>query len=274
MVTIRKGYSDGGRFGQLHWRGAEAVRREAPDLFCLHPAPFSGLAFTAIMPALAGRRRVWAPDYPGHGGSDPFRHDATVADYAQAMVELIERLTEGTAIDVMGFHTGCLVAAEVARIAPRRVRALALVDVPAFDPVMRERLLASSGAPLEITPLLGCLEGAWDLGMTKRIESQGLDRSFEMFAEQLRHGRGRNAAFHAGFSCDVEALLAGVRHRCLVLATQSMLLEPSRRAAGLIPAATLVERLDIRRAVLDEAAAATADEVIRFLERDDLQHTP
>jgi pimeloyl-ACP methyl ester carboxylesterase len=256
-VTIRKGYSDG-PFGQLHWRATGAGSQ--PDLICLHPAPYSGVAWTGMMPHLAQDRHVIAPDYPGHGGSDPFRHDASVHDYAVAMGTLID----GQA-DLVGFHTGCLVAVEIARIAPEKARRLVLIDVPAFDAETRAKLVTTSGAPFEITPELTCLTGAWNLGMTKRIESQGLDRSFEMFTEQLRHGRGRNAAFHAGFSYDVETHLAGVSHPTTIIASQSMLLEPARRAANLIPSGKLIERLDITRAVLDEAAETTAQSVLAAL---------
>lgn len=76
---IRKGYSDGS-FGQAHWRMMEADgERTQPDPYCLHPALSSGLAFTSIMPHLAKNRRVIAPDYPGHGGSDPFKPEPTIA---------------------------------------------------------------------------------------------------------------------------------------------------------------------------------------------------
>lgn len=260
-MTIRKGYSDG-PFGQLHWRMTGAG--DGPDLYCLHPAPFSGLAFTTIMPHLARDRRVIAPDYPGHGGSDSFRADASIADYAAAMQAVVADLSGGAPVDVMGFHTGCLVAA-----AMTEVRRLALVDVPAFEPDTRTKFLATNAAPFEITADLSCLEAAWDRGMTKRIESQGLDRSFDMFTAQLCHGRDMNAGFHAGFSANVEALLAPIRQPTLVVASQSALLEATRRAAALIPNATLVERLDIKRAVLDEAASEIAAEVLRFLEATD-----
>jgi len=141
-----------------------------------------------------------------------------------------------------------------------------MIDVPAFDAEMRAKLIKSAGSEFEITPELSCLDGAWELGMTKRIESQGLDRSFEMFAEQLRHGRGRNAAFHAGCSYDVEDRLAKVTHPTTIIASQSGLLETTRRAATLIPHAHLIERLDIKRAVLDEAAETTAASILEALE--------
>jgi pimeloyl-ACP methyl ester carboxylesterase len=263
-MTVARGYSDTS-FGQIHWRMAGRSGNR-PDLYCLHPAPFSGLAFTAIMPHLQQGRRIFAPDYPGHGGSDPFRPDASVTDYACAMGELIAILSPDAPVDLTGFHTGCFVATELSLIALEKIRRLVLIDVPAFDAETRAQRLKTAGGQFEITPDLACLEAAWDLGMTKRIESQGLERSFDMFVEQLRHGRGRNAAFHAGFSYDVEARLPAVSHPVAVITSASPLTEATHRAASLIPGAKLIERPDIKRAVLDEAAAETAAEISAFLE--------
>lgn len=262
-AIIQRGYSSSS-FGQLHWRMA-GERTGQPDLYCLHPAPYSGLAYSTIMPQLAQGRRVIAPDYPGAGGSDPFRHDASVSDYASAMAQLIGDLSDGQPVELLGFHTGCLVAAEISIATPQLARRLVLIDVPAFDADTRAKQMAGSGAEFEITPDISCLENAWHLGMTKRIESQGLDRSFAMFAEQLRHGRGRNAAFHAGFAYDVERRLPQITKPTAIIASQSMLLDATRRAASLIPESTLIERLDIKRAVLDEAAPQTAQTILEII---------
>ncbi|WFL76346.1 alpha/beta fold hydrolase [Altererythrobacter arenosus] len=263
-MSIRRGYSDTPAV-QVHWRMAGEAGG-APDLVCLHPAPFSGLAFTTIMPLLARNRQVIAPDFPGHGGSDPGRADATIADYAQAMASVVEDLAGSVPVDLFGFHTGCLVACELALTRPQAVRRLVLVDVPAFDPETRADQLAESAVPPGFTPELESLAPAWERGITRRIESQGMDRSFAMFVEQLRHGEAMNAGFHAGFSYEVEDRLARIAHPATVIATQSGLLDATRRAARLIPQARLVERLDITRAVLDEAAAETASEVLRALD--------
>ncbi len=264
MSGNTKGYSDG-PFGQVHWRLC-GDQGEEPDLICLHPAPFSGLAFTAIMPDLAQGRRAIAPDFPGHGGSDPHRSDATISDYAQAMLSVVEALSSDRPVDLLGFHTGCLVACEMALQSPSAIRSLVLIDVPAFDVETRNEHLASSSAPPEFTASLESLAPAWERGITRRIESQGIARSFEMFVEQLRHGEAMNAGFHAGFSYDVEARLESLTHPATIIATQSMLLDASRRAASLIPNAALVERTDITRAVLDEAAGPIAAQVLASLE--------
>jgi len=263
MSGLRKGYCDG-PFGQIHWRSCGEPTAK-PDLICLHPAPFSGLAFTTIMPFLAQDRRVIAPDYPGHGGSDPHRTDADIAEYAAAVESLIQVFSPQKPVDLVGFHTGCLVACETALRYAEDVLNLVLIDVPAFDSAMRNKFLASSAAPPGITQELDSLAPAWERGITKRVASQGMARSLEMFVEHLRHGEAMNAAFHAGFTYPVEEGLSQLAHPVRIIATQSMLLEATRRAASLIPDAILIERLDITRAVLDEAAETTAKSVLEAL---------
>ncbi len=264
---IRKGYSDG-PFGQVHWRllAPEGASTQ-PDLYCLHPAPFSGLAFTTIMPHLAQGRRVFAPDYPGHGGSDAFKEEPSIEEYAAAMLAVVDGQSSGGPVDLMGFHTGNLVAAEMSLTAPGKIGRLALIDVPVFDTETSAKFRAGSARTFEIMPDLACLEGPWERGMTKRIESQTLERSFEMFTEQLRPGRLMNKAFHAAFSYDVDARLPAVTHEALILASQSGLLDATRHAANIMPGVTFIERLDIKRAVLDEAAEKTAAEILKFLDR-------
>lgn len=265
-MQITKGYTKG-PFGQIHWRMC-GERTQQPDLVCLHPAPFSGLAFTTIMPFLAKDRRVIAPDFPGHGGSHSYRADASIEDYASAMESLFREISPHGPVDCLGFHTGCLVACHTAIDAPELVRSLVLIDVPAFDAETRAAHLASSSTPPGFTGELESLTPAWERGITKRIESQGMERSFEMFVEHLRHGEAMNAGFHAGFSYPVEERLTKVTHPTAIIATQSMLLEATRRSATLIPNARLVERLDIKRAVLDEAAEVTAEQVLLSLGAD------
>jgi pimeloyl-ACP methyl ester carboxylesterase len=237
----------------------------APDLYCLHPAPFSGLAFTQLMPHLAIDRRVFAPDYPAYGGST--RQDAapSIAYYAAAIGAVVRDQSPGTSVDILGFHTGCLVAAELALIAAGNIRRIIMIDVPYFDAATRAATYRDNLVDYPLAADLDCLASAWERGVTRRIESQGLARSFDLFAELARSGGGMNAAFQAAASYDCASRFPLLVAPLTIIATQSPLLSASRAAALAVPQARLVERLDIARAVLDEAAAPIAAEVRRVL---------
>jgi pimeloyl-ACP methyl ester carboxylesterase len=262
---MMRGYTST-RAGQVHWRMCmPAGEVTAPDLYCLHPAPLSGIAFETIMVHLARGRRVIAPDYPGHGGSDALAGPASIELYAAAMADVAAALSGGAPYDLMGFHTGCLVAMAMAR---GPVGAMVLVDVPWYDAATRAQKRAALAGELVLTPELGCLEGAWEFGMTRRLPSQPIERCFALFVEQLRHGRAMNAGFGAAFDYDCEAGLSAIARPFTIIATSSALGPPSRAAAAASPYARLVERADIKRSVLDEAAAATAESVLDALDQD------
>ncbi len=264
MNTL-KGYSDGPE-GQVHWRMAAAQSGNMkPDLYCFSPAPFSSLAYTTIMPYLADDRRVIAPDYPGQGSSEGGSATPSISQYAETMIAVIKGQSGAEPVTLTGFHSGCLVAVEVALIAPEMVSQIVLVDVPAFDPETRAKYLPAVGAPFEMSSEIESLSKSWDMAVTKRLETQPLERSFAMFADSASNGPRINATFHAAFTYDVEGRFGALETPTGIIATKSGLLEPTRHAAQLISQSAFKERLDITSSVLDQNASETASEILAFL---------
>ena len=118
---LRRGYADG-PFGQVHFHDGG----EGRPLILLHQAPLDGRQFEAVAPLLAIRGfRAIAIDLPGCGESDAPDAAPTILDYAEAVPAVMDRL--GLAVcDVLGHHTGSLVATEVALAYPSRVGRLIL----------------------------------------------------------------------------------------------------------------------------------------------------
>lgn len=76
---------------------------------------------------LAEDRDVRAPELPGYGESHGFEHIHDLLDVALLLRELIE--TSGfDSVDVVGHSLGGMIAAELAIVAPHRVRSLVLAD--------------------------------------------------------------------------------------------------------------------------------------------------
>lgn len=264
-MKVRKGYSDGPE-GQIHWQMAEPeLPTKKADLYCFSPAPFGSIAYQTMLPHLARDRRVIAPDYPGQGGSDGSDAQPSIEAYAESMRAVLMDLSAQGPVDVLGFHSGCLVAVEVKLQAPDRVGHLALIDVPAFDPETRAKYLPMVGAPFNLSSDLESLAKAWDMAVTKRLETQSLEHSLKMFADTVGNGPRMNATFHAAFTYDVEAKLSALDATTTVIATDSSLLASSRRAATLVPNCILIELLDIKRSVLDEHAEQTASAILARL---------
>ena len=73
----------------------EAGRAEAPAVLLLHGFPSSSHMFRHIIPALADRYRVIAPDYPGFGYSDfppPERFKYTFANCAKLIASFTDAI--------------------------------------------------------------------------------------------------------------------------------------------------------------------------------------
>jgi len=242
------------RFGAVHLRYLAA--RDAakyPPLLCLHPAPYSGIYFTTVMPLLNADRAIIAPDYPGYGGSAPTQSSPSVGDYASAMLDVLDDMSIES-VDVLGFHTGCLVGCEMSLRDSATVRRLVLIDVPFFTGDERADLHARTTVARALDTDPDGLASEWDRNVTQRLDSMPFARAYELFVESLRSGTRSHWGFHAAFSYPSDQRLPNVTAPTRVIATRSALLEATRQAATVLPQATLVERLDIERAVFEEGA--------------------
>ncbi len=240
-----------------------------PTLVCLHPFPYSGAFFETIAPLLNVKRLICAPDCPGFGGSDPPDRKLSMEELATAMHEALEACGDalGKSFDLMGFHSGCLLAVEMARLQPDRVHRLALIDVPYFMPEQQAERYPKSTADPGYTAELESLANAWEFSVAKRLDGMSLDRAFGNFVELLRAGNRANWGYHATLTYDCVPRFRSVQHDTLVVASQYMLKDHTRRAAAGIPGARFVERKDVTRAVMEEGAGAIAEEVLAFLSR-------
>ena len=260
------------RSGQIHLRlfslgegGHPALH--APALVCLHPFPYSGAFFETIAPMLAAGRLVCAPDCPGFGGSDPPPQKLSMQEIAAAMHDALAACGDALAFpfDLLGFHSGCLLAVEMARLEPARIRKLALIDVPYFTPEEQAARYPKSTADVRYTKDLSSLAAAWEFAVAKRLGGMPLQRAFGNFVEMLRAGERANWGYHATLTYDCAPRFREVRHETLVVATQYMLKEHTRKAAALISGSTFAERKDVTRAVMEEGAPAITEEVLAFL---------
>lgn len=109
MTPPRRQYADG-PFGQIHYQQAGHGR----PLVLLHQAPMTSAQFDPVYRPLAARGfHVIGIDMPGFGQSDPTAFVPTIADYARCVPAVLDALGIAKA-DVLGHHTGALVATELA----------------------------------------------------------------------------------------------------------------------------------------------------------------
>lgn len=111
----------------------EAGPEGAPAVLLLHGFPSSSFMFRDLIPRLATRYRVVAPDYPGFGLTEvPAQFQPSFDAYARLMLELVDELRlDEYALYVQDY--GAPVGFRLALLAPRRVSAIVVQNGNAYE---------------------------------------------------------------------------------------------------------------------------------------------
>ena len=113
----------------------EAGRPDAPVLLLLHGFPTSSHMFRGLIPALADRYRVLAPDLPGFGFTDAPDRASFSYTFAR-LAELIERFTEVLGLKrfaLFVFDYGAPVGFRIALKHPDRIAAIITQNGNAYE---------------------------------------------------------------------------------------------------------------------------------------------
>ena len=133
---MRKAYLDTPN-GQIHARFWHEDKPGLP-LLSLPPAPHSGLYFMTLAEHL--NHPMIAVDYPGTGGSSPLDVKPAIEDYARIIGGLLPKIGK---VNLMGFHSGCLVALEMTKRFNAQIEYITCIDFPYFEAVVRKKYLMS-----------------------------------------------------------------------------------------------------------------------------------
>ena len=213
---------------------------------------------------MARYRRVVAPDAMGYGGSDTPPAPPQITDYARLLDDALDAANEGR-VDLLGYHTGAIIAAELARLRPDRVRRLVLIGVPYVtgeeQQLWRERL----AAPTVLGEDFEQFQERWDYLVARRDPSVSLERAFDNFIDELRAYPHAWWAHEAAFTFDVAGCFAEVLQPVLVLNPANHLSDASRRAASSLRNARILELKHLSHGIFDKAPEEIADLTEAFL---------
>ena len=213
---------------------------------------------------MAPKRRTFAIDTPGYGGSDRPASAPTIGGYARLIDQALALAGEDR-VDLFGYHTGALIAAELARIRPEKVRRLVLIGVPFLQDAEQADWRARLAQPAFLTEDLNQFKERWTFLVAHRPAGVSLERGFDNFMDELRAYPANWWAHEAAFTFDVAACLAEVDQPTLVINPANHLSEPSRRAAAALKRGVLHEAPHLENGIFDLAAEELASIMDAFL---------
>jgi pimeloyl-ACP methyl ester carboxylesterase len=246
QVRVTRAYAEG-PFGQIHYRIARPeAPASAPPLLCLHQSPKSGRDYAALMAHLGRERVVIAPDTPGYGQSDAPGTPPTIEHYAAAMIDLLATLRHtgelpAGSIDLMGYHTGGVIAASLAAREPELVRRIVFVSLAAFDLATRTERLAHMDVFAVPREDNGNIDALLTLGDTLNDKRLGPEWRHRALAEILWTGMRMPWGFRAVYDHDMAADLGALTQPVLVLCPRDDLWDETHANLALLQDARLVE---------------------------------
>lgn len=271
-LSIRKQYVDG-PFGQIHVYSVIPKVISQHPLMCFHPSPTSGNYFKDYMLQMGKDRMVFAMDTPGYGNSDAPTKPPSIRELAIAAAKTLEELgfgeRDGGPVDTIGYHTGCLIAAELAILRPDLVRRLILPGIPYYVGKDREEALAKYAKPKTQDGEGTHVKEAWEF-WTENLLGLGvsIDRINEHFADQMRAGSKSWWAYRGVFSYESDKRLPLVQQPVLVPNNHGGLEEASRAAASVMKNAQVIEMPDLTKGIFDVAVEPLVKVSREFLDTD------
>jgi len=267
-VSLRRDYVDGSH-GQVHILMATPDKATATPMICLSANPMAGRYYRLFMEQLGKDRVMIAPDYPGLGQSDAPASMMDMAGYADAMAEVLEALDFGTGgkgkIDVCGYHTGAMVAMELAVRRPDLVRRLVLAGIPFYTGDKRVEMYEENVVEKQLKDDFDSLRGSWEFTVSTRQEGVSIQRGYDNFVDILLQRYITHWPYHAVFTYPAEDQAPKVTQPVLILNTHGSLEKETRALAPFFPNADLVEIPELHHGVFDVGAQKLA-ELIRASE--------
>lgn len=235
LPHVKRTFVDG-PFGQIHCRLAIPDNAVKPPIVCLHMSPKSGKSYHDVLPWLARDRVALAPDYPGHGESDPppAEPHVSVGDFARCAWTVVDSIAGGP-VHFVGYHTGSMVAVEAAAQRSKQTLSVISISAPVFTAEEQERL-DGEYSPIPIDEAGTRFRIMWERVLKHRGPGMTLQMAAASFAENLRAGDeyewGHRAAF--AFAQEYKRRLAEIEQPILVMNPKDDCFEQSQRADQLM----------------------------------------
>ena len=257
-------------WGQIHVLASQPKAPGNPTpLVCFAPNPYSGNYYRLFMEQLGSDRPMLALDYPGIGQSDTYPGELDMSKLAEIMATSLLSLgwgpDGGGQVDLCGYHTGTMLATELAITHPELVRRIVLMGIPYYDAVGRQERFDRLGQVKPWPDSFAAVAQDWIFAVEMRNEKVSLERAFGNYLESAGAWQGKARIYGAVFQYPAEERAPLLTQPTLILNPHGNLKEPSRAYAELIDGATLIELPDLKYGIFDAAPEVLASHARPFL---------
>jgi len=265
----RREYCEG-PFGQVHFRACGEGR---PLVLC-HQSPSSHRQFDAAYERLAARGILAVGvDTPGFGQSDVPGSPPTIEDYADSLIAVLDHLGLAS-VDILGQHTGSMIAMEATLRHPRRFRRLVLNSPTPFTAEARREWIDTLVARQRAwapKPDGSHLKEMWERRIRVTPGWTALAALHRNVIDMLVAGATLWYGHHASLVYDQRARMAEIRHPTLILTnTGDAQFELCRSARALRPDFAYRELPGGTHDIVDEQPDAWCDAVAAFITQGDI----
>ena len=210
------------------------ISGSGPPVVLLHPVGLDLTTWDEVAPTLAATHTVIAVDSPGFGHSPNLPRGAKVADYARAVVQLMDHLRLDRA-RLIGASLGGMIAQTIALDFPDRVSALVPSACPAGIDRSAAPVITKRGADAETSGMSAVVDDTLQRWFSAPFLAS--DR-ISYFREKLLQDdvAGWSAAWHAIAAFDIRDRLRNIRCQRFVSPQSTRLVPPCRSSHQTFPA--------------------------------------
>ncbi|TXS91980.1 alpha/beta hydrolase [Parahaliea maris] len=269
--VMGRGYARGPH-GLVHFHDSAGLVDDAENkvpLVLLHQSPASARQFESAFGPLVERGvRFVAIDTPGFGFSDPTPFVPKIQDWTSSIIAVLDHLGIEQA-DVLGHHTGSLIATEVALQSPSRVRRLILNGPFPASEAERQKMIDREEQGLEKgKPKLDGSHLTSSFAVRVRMGGENPDPAIitRIVVEKFQGLGPYTWGHHAAYRYDHASSLKKVRQPTLILTnTGDMLYDLAHRTQEMRPDFAFVELEGGTQDIVDQQPEAWSDAVVAYL---------